>query len=238
MSDVAIFIPSRMGAARLPNKPMALIGGKPMLEHVIKRAQETGIVDVIVASPDQIIIDFAKKLDAEAVMTDESLKTGTDRVHQAYIKLGKKYKYIVNLQGDMPLIKPSTIQSVINALKNSSADISTAAHLITDKSEINNPSVVKVAIAGNGKALYFSRATLPYGEGDFYHHLGIYGYKEQALNRFVNLSQTELEKRESLEQLRALENGMTIEVVKVNDHAIGIDTEADLQIANKRFASA
>lgn len=239
MSDVGIFIPSRMGAVRLPNKPMALINGKPMLEHVINRAQESGLADVFVASPDQELIDFAKKIGANAVLTDATLKTGTDAVHQAYKRSGKKYKYIVNLQGDMPLVKSSTIASVIEVLKHSAADISTAAHLITDKEEIINPNVPKVVIAGNGKGLYFSRtANFPYGEGDFYHHLGIYAFKENALERFVNLPQSELEKRERLEQLRALENGMTIDVVKVNDHAIGIDTEADLLIANARMAAA
>ncbi|MFI4955381.1 MAG: 3-deoxy-manno-octulosonate cytidylyltransferase [Gammaproteobacteria bacterium] len=239
MSDIGIFIPTRMGAVRLPNKPMALICGKPMLEHVINRAQEAKIADVVIASPDQELVDFAKKLGVNAVLTDATLKTGTDAVHQAYKKSGKKYKYIVNLQGDMPMVKTSTITSVIEALRNSSADISTAAHLITDPAEVTNPNVVKAVIGGNGKGLYFSRTSnFPYGEGDYYHHLGIYAFKENALERFVNLPQSELEKRERLEQLRALENGMTIEVVKVNDHAIGIDTEADLQLANSRMAAA
>lgn len=228
MSDVGIFIPSRLGSVRLPNKPLADIDGKPMIVRVAERAAEAQIGDVYIACAEQEIADVCKEHGFNAVLTDEDIKTGTDRIYQAFNKSGKDYEYIVNLQGDIPLISPDIIAKSVQTLRDSNADISTLASVITDESEIANENVVKAIIADNGKALYFTRTT-PYGDGDLYHHIGIYVYRRQALERFVNLKQSTLEKRERLEQLRALENGMSIAISIVDEVVLGVDTQEDLE---------
>jgi 3-deoxy-manno-octulosonate cytidylyltransferase (CMP-KDO synthetase) len=230
MTNTAIFIPARLGATRLPNKPLADIGGKPMLIHCAEKARDANVGDVFITCPDQELVDLAAKHGFKAILTPHEINTGTDRIYAAYQACGKEYDYIVNLQGDIPLISPSTIKHAVEILQESNDDISTIATLMEDESEKTNPNVVKAIIAINGRALYFTRTSnSPHGEGDMYHHVGIYVYRKEALNKFVQLKQTPLELRERLEQLRALENGMTIRICVVKDVALGVDTPDDLE---------
>lgn len=225
-----IFIPVRLASTRLPKKAIADIKGLPMMIQVGMRAREAAAGDVIFACGDGELVDIATSYGFKAVLTDPSLPTGTDRVHAAYKALDTKDELIINVQGDMPFISPQTIAETSKLLANSNADMATAASVIKDSSDTLNPSVAKVVLAQNNRALYFSRTPhLPHGSGDYYHHLGIYGYKASALEQFVNLPQSPLEKRENLEQLRALENGMTIDVAIVNDFPQSVDTHEDLE---------
>jgi len=237
MTDTAIFIPARMGSTRLPNKPIAMIGERPMIIHVADVAKKANVGDVYIACPDEEIMELAKRHGHQAIKTSFDIETGTDRVYQAYKNCGKEYEYIVNLQGDIPLISPSSIEKAVEILKNSDDDISTLATVMKDDNERTNPNIVRAVIAQNGRALYFTRAAyVPYGDGDMYHHVGIYGYKNAALEKFVKLKQTPLELRERLEQLRALENGMTIGIAVVDDNAIGVDTPEDLELIRKLYS--
>lgn len=234
MSDVGIFIPTRLGSTRLPKKPLADIHGKQMLLHVAEKAKLSNCGDVIVACAEQELVDLSTSHGFEAVLTDPEINTGTDRIYAAYTKLGRDYKYIVNLQGDIPSINPNTIKVAVDILKNSNHDISTVASVAASEREKTDPNTVRAIIAANGKALYFTRAALcPHGEGDLYHHIGLYVYKAEALEKFVKLPQSPLEKREKLEQLRALENDMTIGIGVVDDFAIGVDTPEDLEVVRK-----
>lgn len=224
-----IFIPVRLASQRLPQKAIADVKGLPMMIQVGNRAKESGAGEVVFACGDQELVDIANAHGFKAVLTDPSLPTGTDRVHAAYKKLGLTDKYLINLQGDMPFIDPKTIHATAEALKNGGTEMSTAASQFRDKSAAESASVVKVALSYQGRGLYFSRsAAFPFGEGDYYHHLGIYGYQAEALDEFVKLPQSPLEKRENLEQLRALENGMQITVAIVEDCPQSVDTPEDL----------
>lgn len=238
--NIAIIIPSRIGSTRLPNKPLSLINHKTMIERVCIQATKTMVKDIYVACDSNKIDNIIKKHNYNSIITEPELASGTDRIYQAYKKINKKYDYIVNLQGDLPNIDPSIIDDAIKAAINNDYDITTLAYLISDKKEINDPNIVKIAIALNnkndgGKALYFSRSPIPYSnnEGIFYHHIGIYVYKAKSLEKFVNLEQSELEKRESLEQLRALENNMNIYVKITNSRPISVDTKEDLKLVTK-----
>ena len=234
MSDVGIFIPTRLGSTRLPKKPLADIHGKQMLLHVAEKAKLSKCGDVIVACAEQELADLSNTNGFEAVLTDPEINTGTDRIYAAYKKLGRDYKYIVNLQGDIPSINPNTIKVAVDILKKSNHDISTVASIAASEREKIDPNTVRAIIASNGKALYFTRAALcPHGEGDLYHHIGLYVYRAEALEKFVKLPQSPLEKREKLEQLRALENDMTIGIGIVDDFAIGVDTPEDLEVVRK-----
>ncbi len=224
-----IFIPVRLASTRLPQKAIADIKGLPMMIQVGMRAREAKVGDVIFACGDQELVDIAQSYNFKAVLTDPNLPTGTDRVHAAYKALNTSDSLIVNVQGDMPFIASETITKTSELLEKTSSDMVTAASVIENAADTLNPSVAKVVLAYNNRALYFSRTpNLPYGNGEYYHHLGIYGYKADALERFVNLPQTLLERRENLEQLRALENGMTIDVAIVNDFPQSVDTYDDL----------
>lgn len=237
MSDVGIFIPTRLGSTRLPKKPLADIHGKPMLLHVAEKAKAAGAGDVIIACAEQELVDLSESNGFTAVLTDAEINTGTDRIYAAYKKLGKQYKYIVNLQGDIPSISPKTIKVAVDVLKNGDFDISTVASIAASEKERIDPNTVRAIIASSGRALYFTRAAMcPHGEGDLYHHIGLYVYKADALEKFVKLPQSPLEKREKLEQLRALENNMTIGIDIVDDFAIGVDTPDDLEVVRKYMA--
>jgi 3-deoxy-manno-octulosonate cytidylyltransferase (CMP-KDO synthetase) len=234
MSDVGIFIPTRLGSTRLPKKPLADIHGKQMLLHVAEKAKLSNCGDVIVACAEQELVDISTANGFEAVLTDPEINTGTDRIYAAYKKLGRNYKYIVNLQGDIPSINPNTIKVAVDILKKSNHDISTVASIAASEREKTDPNTVRAIVAANGKALYFTRAALcPHGEGELYHHIGLYVYRAEALEKFVKLPQSPLEKREKLEQLRALENDMTIGIGIVDDFAIGVDTPEDLEVVRK-----
>lgn len=232
-----IIIPARMASTRLPDKPMALIGGLPMIVQVAKRALDSGIGKVIVACDGEAIASAAQKYGFEAVITDSDLPSGSDRIYQALTKMGdnKKYDIIVNVQGDMPCLDPQIVRQVFEVLKNPEVDIATLAAVIKDEKEKTDPAVVKIAMNAKGRALYFSRATIPYGEGKLYHHIGIYAYRRKALEKFVLLPPSPLEIREKLEQLRALEAEMKIGVAVVDTVPLGVDTAEGLEKARKFY---
>jgi len=228
---IIIIIPSRLASTRLPNKPLAIINGKTMIQRVFEQAKKTNFKDILIATDSQLIGDEVSKFGGNYIITDPALPSGTDRVYSAIKNLNKDFDIIVNLQGDLPNIDPSVIESCIELAKNSDCDIATVASIIKDKSEITNPNVVKIAIAQNHQALYFSRSPIPYSKDldqTYYHHIGIYAFKKSALEKFINLTPSFLEKRESLEQLRALENNMKIAVKIVDTHPLSVDTADDL----------
>ncbi len=239
-----IVIPARMGAARLPNKPLADINGQPMIVHVWRRAMESGVGRVLVAAAEQEIADVIQAAGGEAVLTDPALSTGTDRIAQALKQLDPRqhHECVINLQGDLPTLPPEDIGAVLLPLADPAVDIATLVAEITRSEEVHDPNVVKAVMsfpvkqmgpARIGRALYFSRTAIPSGEGPHYHHIGIYAYRRSALERFVTLPQSVLEKRERLEQLRAMEAGMKIAAVCVNSVPLGVDTQADLERARQ-----
>ena len=230
-----IVIPSRMASGRLPGKPLALIAGRPMVLHVVERARAANIGPVAVACADAEIADVVREAGGTAVLTDPALASGSDRVNAALALLdgGGAHDVVLNLQGDQPLIPPEHLRAVLAPLADPGVDIATLAAPIEDAEEAAAPSVVKVACAlGDGRdvapALYFSRAVVPWGEGPLWHHIGVYAYRRAALARFVALPASALDRRESLEQLRALEAGMPIAVARVDRASRGVDTPADL----------
>lgn len=241
-NKVAIVIPARLASTRLPNKPLVDILGKSMIERVYQKAVQANIGPVFVACDGEEIADCVKKFGGKFVITNPDLPSGTDRIHAAVHHIKEHFDVIVNVQGDLPNINPEVIQAAADAALHHSCNIATVAAKIKDRSEITNPNVVKVAVAFDedncGEALYFSRAPIPYSKdnaGEYFHHIGIYAYKKTALDRFVMLSPSKLEKRESLEQLRALENGMKIVVKLVDAHPLSVDTKEDLEIVTKQI---
>ena len=233
MSDPLILIPARMASTRLPGKPLADIHGQPMIVHVWRRAMEAKAGRVAVAAAEQAIAQAIVRAGGEAVLTNPDHPSGSDRVFEALQKLdpGGRYDVIVNLQGDLPTLDPALISTVVAPLRDTAIDIATLATEIREPSERTNPNVTKAVIAAQGRALYFTRASAPWGDGPLYHHIGIYAYRRAALERFVKLPPSPLEKREKLEQLRALEAGMTIAVRVVDAVPLGVDTPEDLERA-------
>jgi 3-deoxy-manno-octulosonate cytidylyltransferase (CMP-KDO synthetase) len=238
-----ILIPARMKSTRLPGKPLADIGGVPMIVQVWRRAMEAGLGPVCVAAAEPEIAEAVTKAGGTAVLTDPDHPSGSDRIFEALRKADPagKHDAIVNLQGDLPTIDPAIIRRVMEPLEDAAVDIATLAVEITRDAERSDPNVVKaVAAFGGGKtiarALYFSRATVPANEGPHYHHVGIYAYRRAALERFVALPPGRLETREKLEQLRALEAGMRIDVALVDTLPLGVDTPAELERARAILA--
>ena len=235
--NTIILIPARMASTRLPGKPLADIAGLPMIVQVAKRAAESGIGRVMVAVDHTDILNAVRAAGYDAVMTKTSHQSGSDRIHEAlgHADPDRKAAFIVNVQGDLPTIEPETIRASLRPLENGETDIATLTVEITHEDEKTNPNVVKIVGSPIGenrlRALYFTRATAPYGNGPLYHHIGLYAYRRQALERFVTLSPSALEKRESLEQLRALEAGMRIDAEIVDSVPLGVDTPADLEKA-------
>ena len=228
---VIIIIPARLASTRLPNKPLAMIEGKTMIQRVYEQALKANLGEVIIAIDGEKIADEIKKFGGKYILTNPDLQSGTDRIYSAYQLLKQDFDIIVNVQGDLPNIDPNVISECVNLALENDCDIATVASKISDISEINNPNVVKIALAQNGLALYFSRSPIPFSKNindDYFHHIGIYAYKKNALEKFINLTPSPLEKRESLEQLRALENGMKIAVKIVNAHPLSVDTKEDL----------
>ena len=229
-----ILIPSRMASSRLPGKPLADINGLPMIVHVLNRALEADIGDVVVAADSQEICDVIINAGGRAIMTAADHTNGSDRIYEALQTLDPNgmVETLINVQGDLPTIDAASIRAAHDLLQDEAVDISTIAAEITDSEEKTNPNVVKVVgtpIETNRlRALYFSRTTAPHGDGPLYHHIGLYGYKRDALKRYVSLPPSTLEKRENLEQLRALEAGMRIDVALVDTVPLGVDTPADL----------
>ncbi|MDR1475464.1 MAG: 3-deoxy-manno-octulosonate cytidylyltransferase [Holosporales bacterium] len=239
-----IVIPARMGSARLPRKPLADICGVPMIARVLMRAKEADIAEVVVACSEQEVAEVVKSYGGTPVLTDPALPSGTDRVYAAVDSLSKSYDIVVNLQGDLPTVDKETLASIINLLKNTSADMTTPGLIIKDAEveRFNSVNVVKIAASiaegqKSGRALYFSRAPIPYGDGPKIQHMGIYAYRIEALRRYKSLPQTFLEKRERLEQLRALENGMNIQVAIVEMAPIEVDTQQDLEQARNFYSN-
>jgi len=224
-----------MASTRLPGKPMADIAGKPMIIQVADRAQEADCGDVLIATDTAEVLEAARDHGYNAVMTSADHQSGSDRIFEAFTNVGGDFDTIINVQGDLPTIAPADIRAVLAPLNNNKCDISTLGVEITDSDEKTNPNVVKIIGSPIGenllRALYFSRATAPYGEGPLYHHIGLYAYRRAALERFVSLKPSTLEKRESLEQLRALEDGMTIHAAIIDTVPLGVDTPPDLEKA-------
>ena len=228
---VIIIIPARLASTRLPNKPLAMIEGKTMIQRVYEQASKANLGEVFIATDGEKIADEVKKFGGKYILTNPDLQSGTDRIYSAYKLLNEDFDIIVNVQGDLPNIYPRVIIECTNLALENDCDIATVASKITDISEINNPNVVKIALAQNGLALYFSRSAIPFSKNindDYFHHIGIYAYKKNALEKFINLTPSPLEKRESLEQLRALENGLKIAVKIVDAHPLSVDTQEDL----------
>ena len=237
MSDPLILIPARLAAMRLPNKPLADINGQPMIVHVWRRAMEAGIGPVAVATDSAEIARAVEAAGGVAVMTRADHQSGSDRIKEAADALDPEGRHdvIVNLQGDFPTIDPAAIAISIEPLADPAVAIATLAAEIIDEDEKTAPSVVKLLgtmlSPGRMRALYFTRATAPTGEGPLYHHVGVYAYRRRALERFVSLPPSPLEQREKLEQLRALEDGMRIDVRLIGHVPRGVDTPADLERA-------
>jgi 3-deoxy-manno-octulosonate cytidylyltransferase (CMP-KDO synthetase) len=225
-----IVIPARMAATRLPGKPLADIAGKPMIVWMLERALAAGIGPVVVAAGDAEIVAAVEAAGGRAVLTDPALPSGTDRVHAAAEAVGGDFGMVMNLQGDMPTIAPATIRAALAALT-ADADIATLVSPSSNPADRDNPNVVKAILAADGRALYFTRAPAPSGDGPVWRHLGLYLYRRDALARFVAAPPSPLELREKLEQLRALEMGMTITAGVVDDFPKGVDGPEDLEAA-------
>lgn len=225
-----IIIPARMAATRLPGKPLADIGGLPMIVHVMNHASEANCGPVIVACSEREVFDAVTTHGGQAVMTEADLPSGTDRVRACadMVDPDGRYDIIVNVQGDMPTLDPTLIQTILAPFTDPAVDMTTAAVPTHDAREKNDPNVVKAVVAASGRALYFTRASAPTGDGPLLHHLGLYGYRRAALNRFCDLPPSPLETRERLEQLRALEAAMYIHVVQATVAPHGVDTMDDL----------
>jgi len=235
--DVIILIPARLAATRLPGKPLADIAGKPMIVHVLARAQAARLGEVVVASDSEAVCVAVEKAGGRAVMTAAGHPSGSDRIFEAleHIDPERRNRIVVNVQGDLPTLDPADLHAALGPLADPAVDIATLAAEIRDPAERTNPNVVKVVgapvDARRLRALYFTRATAPHGEGPLYHHIGLYAYRREALERFVKLAPSALEKRERLEQLRALEAGMRIDVALVDSVPLGVDTPEELEKA-------
>ncbi|GGE09786.1 3-deoxy-manno-octulosonate cytidylyltransferase [Aureimonas endophytica] len=238
-----VLVPARFASTRLPGKPLADIAGKPMIVRVAERASAAGIGRVVVATDTAEIAEAVRAAGFEAVMTAVAHQSGSDRIFEALQAIDPKgeAETIVNLQGDLPTIEPETVREVLTPFAEPSCDIATLCVEIEDEAEKTNPNVVKLVGAPLGqdrlRALYFTRATAPWGPGPLYHHVGLYAYRRAALERFVALGPSSLETREKLEQLRALEAGMRIDASIVRAVPLGVDAPDDLERARALYAS-
>ncbi|PCJ70427.1 MAG: 3-deoxy-manno-octulosonate cytidylyltransferase [Rhodobiaceae bacterium] len=240
-----ILIPARLASTRLPNKPLADIAGVPMIVQVMRRALEAKIGRVVVAAAEPEIVAAVEKAGGEAVLTDPDLPSGSDRIFQALnvVDPNETHDVVLNVQGDLPTLDPAIIAMALEVLENPATDISTLVTEIDDETERANPDVPRAILALQpgakvGRALYFTRGAAPYGQGPDYHHIGLYGYRREALARFVALPPSPLELREKLEQLRALEAGMRIDAALVDTVPLGVDTPADLEKARAALGGA
>lgn len=242
--DTLVIIPARMASTRLPNKPLADIAGKPMIVHVWERAVAAKVGEVLVACDSEAVAKAVSDAGGKAILTRADHPSGSDRIWEAYTHFDREGRYstIINVQGDLPTLDPKLVQAVLEPLRHPSVDIGTLACIIHDEEEKRDPAVVKPVISfaesdedtGHiGKALYFTRCSAPHGEGELYHHIGIYAYRRDSLRRFVTLPPSPLEQREKLEQLRALEHGMRIDVAIVETVPLGVDTPQHLEKARR-----
>jgi len=242
--NITILIPARMASNRLPGKSLADIAGRPMIAHVLDRATAAGIGPVFVATDSEEIAAAVAAAGGKVVMTRADHVSGSDRIFEAMELVGADADIIVNVQGDLPTIDPADIRAALVPLRDPAVDIVTLAAEIRRAQERTNPNVVKVVGTPVGssvtpsrlRALYFTRATAPHGEGPLYHHIGLYAYRRAALEKFVRLPPSPLERREKLEQLRALEAGMRIDVAIVASVPLGVDTLDDLEMARAILA--
>jgi 3-deoxy-manno-octulosonate cytidylyltransferase (CMP-KDO synthetase) len=243
MPRTLVVIPARMQSTRLPDKPLADIAGKPMIVHVWQRAMAAGLGRVVVATDNDAILSAVCAAGGEAVMTRADHPSGSDRVFEAVrtVDPAGDFEIILSLQGDLPMLAPSLPRDCLAPLLKQGPDIATIAAEITKPEDRTNPNAVKVvgastAVPGRLRALYFTRATAPHGEGPLYHHFGMYAYRRAALERFVSLQPSPLERREQLEQLRALENGMRIDVTIVDSVPVEVNTPEDLELVRGLLA--
>lgn len=233
-----VVIPARMASTRLPGKPLADIAGAPMIVHVWRRAMEADVGPVVVACAEAAIADAVEAAGGTAVLTRPDHPSGSDRIFEAVVRVDPdgRHDVVVNLQGDLPTVDPAVVRAVLEPLADPEVDVATLVSPITEANARDDPNVVKAVVslavdANVGRAIYFSRAAVPWGEGAHFHHIGIYAYRRAALTRFVALKPGVIEQRERLEQLRALENGMRIDAAVVETVPFGIDTPGDLERA-------
>jgi 3-deoxy-manno-octulosonate cytidylyltransferase (CMP-KDO synthetase) len=236
--DVAIIIPSRLGSTRLARKPLRLIGSSTIIERVFNQVRRTNLQHIYVSTDSEEIAELITKAGGQVIFTNSNIPTGTDRVYEAtnHIPNNQNINYIVNVQGDMPFIEPNGVLKVIEELKKNDYDIMTPV-VEVDLEAVKGNSNVTVVVDLKGKAMYFSRNIIPDGAEQFLYHVGIYAFRREALKRFVSLAPTFLEKSERLEQLRALENAMSIGTCLVDNIPISVDTEEDLNKAIKFYNS-
>ncbi|UHS62749.1 3-deoxy-manno-octulosonate cytidylyltransferase [Agrobacterium vaccinii] len=238
-----VLIPARMASTRLPGKPLADIGGHPMIVQVAMRAREAGAERIVVAVDDDRVFEAVKNAGFDVTMTRQDHQSGSDRIYEALQKADPygNAEFIINVQGDLPTIEADTIRASMRPMENPATDIATLTVEIQDEDEKTDPSIVKIIGSPISeqrlRALYFTRATAPYGQGPLYHHIGLYTYRRAALEKFVTLKPSTLELRESLEQLRALEAGMRIDAEIVNSVPLGVDTQAQLDKAREILAN-
>ena len=241
--SILILIPARMASTRLPGKPLADIAGRPMIVRVAERAASAGLGRVVVATDTEAVKSAVETAGFEAVMTRADHPSGSDRIFEALQALdpASEVETIINLQGDLPTIEPEAIRQVLAPFEDPRCDIATLAVEIRAEADRVNPNIVKLVgspiAATRLHALYFTRATAPWGEGPLYHHVGIYAYRRAALERFVTLPPSTLEMRERLEQLRALEAGMRIDAELVDTVPLGVDAPEDLEQARRMYGS-
>jgi 3-deoxy-manno-octulosonate cytidylyltransferase (CMP-KDO synthetase) len=238
-----VVIPARMASTRLPGKPLADIHGLPMIVQVWRRAVEAGIGPVIVAAAEPEIAEAVEKAGGHAVLTRPDHPSGSDRIFEAVSTIDPtgRHDAVVNVQGDLPTVDPKTVAAAFELLAVPEVHIGTVAAVITRAEEVGDPNVVKAVVdlapgATTGRARTFTRESVPSSEGRYLHHIGLYAYWRKALTRFVGLPPSDNEKRERLEQLRALDNGMRIEVALVDSVPLGVDTPADLDRARRLLA--
>jgi len=243
MKNTAIIIPTRMGATRLPNKPLIKINSLPMIVHVMNKAKQSGVGEVLVATPDNEIINAVEQNGGQAILTAQKHESGSDRIYEAFLKKMKNnVDIIINLQGDMPNIKPSSISKLEKLMKGNDCDVGTLASHIKSKEEINDPNIVKVIIDEQLendafiKAKDFFRLKRDLKNEKIYHHIGIYAFTKEALTQYVDLPRSKLEIERNLEQMRALENNMVIKVGLSESTPLGVDTEEDLKKVSKEMS--
>ena len=242
--SILVLIPARLGSTRLPKKALADIAGRPMVVRVAERAQAAGIGRVVVATDAAEIRAAVEAAGFEAVMTSPDHQSGSDRIFEALTQVDPEgsVETVVNVQGDLPTIEPEAIRQVLAPFEDPRCDVATLCVEISDEAEKTNPNVVKLVGSPIGasrlRALYFTRATAPWGEGPLYHHVGLYAYRRASLERFVALPPSILETRERLEQLRALEDGMRIDAEIVDTIPLGVDAAGDLERARIMYGVA
>ncbi len=241
MPVCAVVIPARWKSKRFPGKVLAPLGGRPVLQWCIRSALAARVGPVVVATDDRRVAAAAQGWGAQAVLTSSRAASGTDRVYEALRRLGLRPRWVINFQGDEPLLGAGTVRGVARVLRRSGADVATAVFPIRNESRAADPNVVKAALGRGGRVLYFSRSPVPFGRDGArparYEHVGIYAFSFAALKRFVALPPSPLERAEKLEQLRALEDGMTFYAAVVAPRAAAIDTPGDIKIA-ERFLRA